>query len=405
MAADRPKWLAELSSGFRRHRQGRSGWFVELNRDRLRVVSAELPPRPDEAPDAPPKRRAYTLATPPGPATFNAALQEACGLFDAVMADRWRWPDPEAVPGPEDERRLTPASLQRLVGKLRVSIEGEKVSERTWKRMYEPALQRLIEAAGERSWPADRELLEATLRRWPANSRARQMGHDRIRRLWRQAGWPWPDELALMRGNGKAAAYPLGVRAITDEEITRLREAITASKLTPADLVAWDCLIVFGLRPQELIGLELAGTAGQPMAVVSRAKVSSKGKTKPRQVPAVPPPGWPPDCHGLLARWKDHGLPSWSQTAASPGERMTKQMRRLHMPPDVSSYATRHAFALRLGIDYSLHVREAAELMGHSPQVHLSTYGRRLDTPKLMDRVREKVMEQQKRIISISNPK
>jgi hypothetical protein len=43
--------------------------------------------------------------------------------------------------------------------------------------------------------------------------------------------------------------------------------------------------------------------------------------------------------------------------------------------------------------------------MGHSPQVHLSTYGRRLDTPKLMDRVREKVMEQQKRTISISNPK
>ena len=187
MAADRPKWLAELSSGFRRHRQNRSGWFVEVNRDRLRVVSAELPPRPDEAPDAPNKRRAYTLATPPGPATFNAALQEACGLFDAVMAGTWRWPDPEAMPGLDDERRLTPATLQRLIDQLQRSIEGERVAPRTWQRMYRPVLVKLIKTAKERSWLTDRELLEATLREWQPNSRSRQMAHDRIRRLWREA--------------------------------------------------------------------------------------------------------------------------------------------------------------------------------------------------------------------------
>ncbi len=204
-----------------------------------------------------------------------------------------------------------------------------------------------------------------------------------------------------MRGNGKAAADPRAVRAITDEEITRLREAITASKLTAADLVAWDCLICFGLRPQELIGLELTSDRGLPKAVVNRRKVSSKGATRPRQVLAVRPAGWPLDCHHLLSRWREHGLPGWSQTAATPGERMTKQLRRMHMPPDLSSYATRHAFALRLGIDLGLHVREAAELMGHSPAVHLATYGKRLDGQKLMDRVREKVMEQQQRTIQI----
>ena len=68
---------------------------------------------------------------------------------------------------------------------------------------------------------------------------------------------------------------------------------------------------------------------------------------------------------------------------------MTQQLRRLHMPADLTSYGLRHAFALRLGLELGLHVREAAELMGHSPQVHLQTYGRRLDGPSL----RRKVMQ------------
>jgi len=44
MAKDRPQWLTDLSNGFKRHRQGRTGWMVELHRDRLRVISGELPP-------------------------------------------------------------------------------------------------------------------------------------------------------------------------------------------------------------------------------------------------------------------------------------------------------------------------------------------------------------------------
>jgi integrase len=311
------------------------------------------------------------------------------------MAGTWRWPAPGAGEG--DAGRLSRASLTHAVRTLEGRIVGEKVAPRTWQRMYLPFLSPLIETAGDQTWPDDASLIGATLRRWPANSRARQMAHDRIRRLWREAGWPWPEELAQLRGNGKAAADPLGVRGMSLEEIERLREAIQASKLTPADLVAWDCLIVFGLRPQELIGLELVEADGQPMAVVNRCKVSNKGTTRPRKVPAVRPRGWPLDCHGLLARWKDHHLPSWSQTAASPGERMSRQLRRLHMPADLSSYSARHAFALRLGLDLGLHVREAAELMGHSPQVHLQTYGRQLDAPKLHAKVqqlaRQKVLE------------
>lgn len=398
MALDRPQWLADLSRGFKRHRQGRSGWSVEVMRDRLRVVSAELPPRPDEPGNAPPKRRAVTLSTPPGPATAAAALAEACALFDAVRASNWRWPDPSAVPAEGDAGRLAPVGLERLKNQLQSAVMGEKVSPSTWQRMYAPFLARLIAVAGEQQWADAAELLTAVLRKWEPNSRARQMAHDRIRQAWRLAGWPWPSEVALMRGNGKAAADPEGVRPFTDPEIQELRSRLQRSKkLTPADLVAWDLLICFGLRPVELQGLNLLQVDGQLVAQVTRQKRSSKGSSGARQVPAVPPDGWPNDCFELMARWKLHGIPAGMVAARSPGEVLAQQLARLKvskpvsigLPAELTPYGLRHGFALRLAQQLGLHVRESAALMGHSPQVHLQTYGRRLDQPGLLAKVRQ----------------
>jgi integrase len=88
-------------------------------------------------------------------------------------------------------------------------------------------------------------------------------------------------------------------------------------------------------------------------------------------------------------------------SSRSPGQVLTQQLRRLRdqepvaveLDQELTSYGCRHAFALRLAQRLGLHVREAAELMGHSPTVHLQTYGRRLDQPKLLARVREKVLQ------------
>ena len=78
---------------------------------------------------------------------------------------------------------------------------------------------------------------------------------------------------------------------------------------------------------------------------------------------------------------------------------LSQQLKRLQqrqaiaaeLPSELTSYGLRHAFALRLGLDLGLHVRESAALMGHSPAVHLQTYGRRLEMPRLEARVRELV--------------
>lgn len=368
--------------------------------DRLRVVSAELPPRPGEAADAAPKRRSHTLSTPPGPATAAAALAEACKVYDLVMAGAWSWPDPDGVPGQEDPLRLSPAVLKRLVDQLKAALVGERIGLDTWERTYRAYLAQLVEEAGSTAWRDDRALLEATLRHWQPGTRSRQMAFDRCRRLWREAGWTWPAELQGMRGNGKAAANPEGVRGFRDSEIKELRSRIQRSimrrKLTPADLTAWDCLVCFGLRPAELKGLQLAEHDGLVLATVTRAKRSSKGSSGARPVPAVPPAGWPADCFELLDRWKRHGLPPGLVAARSPGEVMAQQLARLmlskpveiDLPAELTPYALRHGFALRLGQQLGLHVREAAELMGHSPQVHLQTYGRRLDQPGLLAKVR-----------------
>ena len=332
-----PPWLSNLSRAFKAHRLGRTGWYLETNRERLRVVSAELPPRPGETTEGA-GRRAFTLQTPPGPATSAAALAEACAVFDAVMAGEWNWPDPEATPAADDPSHVSPAALERLAQQLEARLVGEQMGESTWRRTWRPYLARLARTAGERRWAGDPELLGAYLRKWEPGSRARQMAYDRARRLWKEAGWPWPEELAALRGNGKAAADPQGVRAFTDEEIAGLREAIGRSKLTPADLLAWDALICFGLRPKELQGLELRQAGGGLVAVVNRAKRSSKGSSGARTVPAVPPAGWPADCWGLLARWREHGLPAGLVTMRSPGELLSRQLRRLPQPDGLTAY-------------------------------------------------------------------
>ena len=137
-----------------------------------------------------------------------------------------------------------------------------------------------------------------------------------------------------------------------------------------------------------------------PLAQVTRTKRSSKGSSGPRAVPAVPPEDWPADCFDLVQRFQEHGLPPGMVAARSPGEVLGQQLARLmdrqqmeiELPRELTPYGLRHAFALRLGLQLGLHVRESAQLMGHSPQVHLSTYGRRLDAPKLLATVRDRVM-------------
>jgi hypothetical protein len=110
-------------------------------------------------------------------------------LFDSVVAGTWRWPDPKAIPTEAEAGCFSGSTLVKLINRLRESVVGEKISDTTWRRMYAPFLARLVTVAGERHWNNDSDLLGTVLRQWEPNSRARQMAHDRFRRLWKEAGW------------------------------------------------------------------------------------------------------------------------------------------------------------------------------------------------------------------------
>ena len=141
MAGDRQGWLADLSRQFKRHRQGRPGWHLRVKRDRLRLLSDELPPRSDEV-QAGQIQRELGLSTPPGPATSTAALAEVCAVFDAVMAGTWRWPDP-LLPAAHEAGRLAPATLAQLRSHFSAQLIGERITSRTWDRTYQPYLIKL----------------------------------------------------------------------------------------------------------------------------------------------------------------------------------------------------------------------------------------------------------------------
>lgn len=81
------------------------------------------------------------MVTPPIPATAAAALAEACVILNAVMAGTCRLPDPEAIPGGADAMRLSPATLERVEGRLEQTVVGGQVDHRTWQRMYAPFLR------------------------------------------------------------------------------------------------------------------------------------------------------------------------------------------------------------------------------------------------------------------------
>ena len=392
--AARPEWLSRLSKSFKAHRKGRTGWNVEVMRERLRIVSAELPPRPDEPADATPKRRSLTLSTPPGPSYGTEALAEACAVYDAVAAGTWKWPDPDGL-DPSDEKSLFPPSLERLVERLKEGIIGESIVETTWKGTYAGYFAKLIEVAGTQRWNNDEGLLEATLKHWKPNSRARQIAHDRFRRLWKEAGWSWPQSISPMRGNGKAAAPTDGVRAFKNEETTALRQRIKRSKLSQSAAIAWDLLAAFGIRPAELKGISLKNKGGQLIATVHREKTTLKGKENFREVPAAPPEDWPDDCHDLLKRFQKFGLDPGLVALRAPSDRLAKQLDRLkksetitcEISQELTAYGLRHAFAIRLA-ELGLNYREAAALMGHDPATHIAIYGKRLESPKLIDKVR-----------------
>lgn len=75
------------------------------------------------------------------------ALAEAMAIFEAVMAGSWRWPDPEDSLDADDQRRLQPEEISKLVSRLEKRLLRETVGASTWRRTDVPYFQKLRQQA------------------------------------------------------------------------------------------------------------------------------------------------------------------------------------------------------------------------------------------------------------------
>jgi hypothetical protein len=94
---------------------GRPGWFVDEHRNRLRLLSHELPLRPGEVldPERAKTKRSLYLEALPGPNTTAAAITELCAIFDGVIAGTWSWPDQASLLSKADPSQpITSASIE-----------------------------------------------------------------------------------------------------------------------------------------------------------------------------------------------------------------------------------------------------------------------------------------------------
>lgn len=98
---------------------------------------------------------------------------------------------------------------------------------------------------------------------------------------------------------------------------------------------------------------------------------------------------------GDLPQVKTTGLSKRAQRHLY-GERTARQFRRMDVDSKRTPYDYRHAYALRLSLVYGLSVPEAAQFMGHSPEVYLRIYSRHLQAHRTLENY-QKLMDSDRR--------
>jgi integrase len=77
-----------------------------------------------------------------------------------------------------------------------------------------------------------------------------------------------------------------------------------------------------------------------------------------------------------------------------PSDPLSQQLKRLirgfkiecEINPELTAYGLRHAFAIRLA-ELGLNYREAASQMGLEAQTQIAVYVKRLETPKVIQKI------------------
>ena len=283
-----------------------------------------------------------------------------------------------------------PLILERFKADLQTLSQ---IKDTTWRRNYEPFLNRSVELLTGSSTPIDAHaLVSEVARTWADKPRSRSMAVDAVRRFLDFAvevhkvpsqSWTLTDRAAKqLRGKRPERRT---VAAITDAEILRLLNSLPESEACDRWRNAIKLLALYGIRPSELNHLTVREhpTTGQPALFCTYRKKNARGATEPRWLMPLPLS----DSFGESVDWNLAGAMAINQLPLPPLsdkyalrtflERQVAwtELKAVYAERDqwVRPYSFRDAYSLRAHrVDHRLDVICTA--MGHSLAVHQSSY-------------------------------
>jgi hypothetical protein len=325
----------------------------------LYLRCSKLPPKPgDEI------GKRYEI--PQGPASqenITRMEQEAHSLWKAVIEQRFTWA--------EYDRRITsPKTVGDWVELFEKHyLKTTACSSRTFQKHWRKAV---LDTLPKRS-NLDQALLIAAVLSTPDNTRKRRQFCQKLSRFAKFAGV----DIDLSPYQGDYSKSSVQSRDLpTDEQIEAWHAAIPDDRWRRI----FSRIVVFGLRPSESFDFELVD--------VHTARVIDAKTHEPRITKAFHP------------RWAEE----WEFDGQLP--RITWRKERKH--EDISSriavrlraygiscqrYDLRHAWCVRVSVEYRIPVEVASKWAGHSADVHQSIYNRWIRGDQQERIYREMVLE------------
>lgn len=298
---------------------------------------------------------------------------------------------------PEAAQHTNTSSSKQKVDVKKLITEFRKfrhaASDDTWRAKYIPVLRNVDEAFVGKP-PIDGETLcEVALKQWEHGSRQRQIMRQNL-----YAFLKW----AVQRGHLKAVYLPPEDAqetrkakndgyALSDAQILQLLEALPEGESHDRWRFAIQLCAVYGLRPEELRYLRIKdGPIGPELWTIYRkSKGGKKGeRTEPRRLNAL----LVKDSDGTSLDWNLQGriqigeqLPPLGQQG-NAGDALGTYLKRKgiwqqlrqdadHAGEVLKPYAFRHRYA-KASHAAGLPIANIAQAMGHTIEVHLSSYAR-----------------------------
>jgi len=335
--------MAELDAANARLKAGKHRCTIQL-RGRVYTLLATLPER------AGPGNRQQRI--PLREVDLYEAERQAIELDRQLRLGVFTW---ESWDTPTTPDAITVADFRTAAERLHAS-KYRRDPERganAWSKKWAPALRKLPLSGGV----TEASLLRA-IRAMPAGSASRRDQGNLLSQIAKSLGLNTPALLDACRG--------YGVDKLTERDIPSddaIEAALGAIRL-PYWKWTFGMCAAYGLRPHECAQLTWLDD--------NWIEVHDKTKTGSRRVTPCPS-AW-------LKLFKLRDLPRPTQSALTLGKVFNDALDRAQVP--IKPYNLRHAYALRLmskGVAADL----AARLMGHSLQVHQSTYQRWIEADRI----------------------